>query len=718
MEKDDLIRRIREIRARERAVLKPSPYLRKSYTDEYGEEKETSIRNYQAQGIMNLLMMERMILGDDTGLGKTIQVISAIGYIWMKEPEYVPIIITTKSALYQWGSEINKFMCGMEAVTVYGEPHERHAVYEEFFRDYDPDKKRVLILTYDNVMKDMDRSVIRDRSEKPEKQAKKNLIAARKSKKTSVEKFNQIKKSFESHFDGRTFDIHEYIRETLLMLDAHGTVDNLKKPGGWDSADETSLSRYIESREDVKACEHEVLKLNNEVAPPKEVNGIIDYVKFMKLNHKNIKIMLVMDEVHKLKNSKSQFHEKTRNLSLESQRLVGMTATPVKNRLMEFWSLFRIVKPDLFPKITHFQNEFCITRFQPIGGGRQVPIVVGYRNLDKFVERVEPFYLSRKKYDVAKELPALISQEVECELYDVQEELYDMAETGAADRLDNEDSNGGEILAALTMVQQAVDSPQLIMDENGDPFDGPSSKVDSLIELLENEICGQKVIIFSKFEKMITIIESSLKEAKYIDDDGRDRKGYRYVRITGKESDAKIRDKHKNLFQDPNSGINIVLITMAGSESINLHAAEHLVFIDLPWSWGDYVQLTGRYIRIGSTHKAVCAYHFLGKRKNGEKTIDHHVLQALRGKKKLADKVAGESIKGGLQFVSGDVVNDVMSMIRKSQDGKKAGDKGTLLASVNEKLALATSKKPVKSRKESVVNDVPVLSVDIDFSDI
>ena len=41
--------------------------------------------------------------------------------------------------------------------------------------------------------------------------------------------------------------------------------------------------------------------------------------------------------------------------------------------------------------ISHFQNEFCVTKLQPIGGGRKVPIVVGYRNLDEFVRRMRKF---------------------------------------------------------------------------------------------------------------------------------------------------------------------------------------------------------------------------------------------------------------------------------------------------------------------------------------
>lgn len=729
----DTLKRIRDVRTKEGMAIKPSPYLRDSFIDEYGEEHKVVVRDYQKQGIMNCLMLERCILADDTGLGKTLQVLSTIGYVWMKEPEYVPIIITTKSALYQWKAEAKKFMKDMDVVVIHAEPYKRQDLYQDFFWRHDPEKKRVMIITYDTARKDMERQVVADRSKKPNKEQKKALAEAREKRDQAKITAAPEKVAFEEFFKPRDFEVHQFLEKVIGRFDRQDPLEQPPpKPGGWDNEDEQRLVQYLRARLHVRSAEAELTKVRNIISPPTIANGILDYVQDLRSKNPGSKFMLVMDEMHKLKNHKSQFHLKIDSLAVHCQRAIGMTATPVKNRLMEFWSLYHIVKPDLFPKITQFQNEFCITKMQPIGGGRKVPVVVGYKNLDEFVRRAELYYLSRKKYDVAKELPALISQERECELYDEQETLYDLAEVMAAEKAEaanpddeNAAENGGAMLAALTLIQQAVNSPCLIMNENGEPFEGPSAKVDSIMELLEDEIVGAKVIIFSKFEKMISLIERTLKEAKYKDEDGIERKGYKCVRITGNENKPEIREKHKNLFQDPNSGVNIVLITMAGSESINLHAAEHFVFVDLPWSWGDYVQLTGRSIRIGSQHKVVVAHHLLGKKQNGEDTIDHHVLAALRAKKKLSDKVAGESLKSALHFTADDVVKDVFALIRAAQAGKKAGDKGTLLDQVNQKIADSVSKKSGKKKAAGKAEEPPkvetVKDYDvsiIDFSDI
>jgi len=715
---DPVLDKIRQIRTRPDFKPKPSPFLRSSFTDEYGEEREVKVRNYQWQGIFNLLQLERMILGDDTGLGKTLEVLTAIGYVWAVEPEYVPIIVTTKSALFQWRAETERFMQGMEAVPATGEPFERQAIYEDFFLKHDPSRKRLLLLTYDTVMRDLEPSVIRDRSGKVPAALIKQLKAARSAVKEAEASAKEEQERFDARFNTRIFDVHEYLRDQMLP-----EPGGRPKPPDWDRDDQAALDAFRRRRDEVSFAQAALAPLQDLAAPPKKAPGLIDYVRELRAKHPGVKFMLVMDEMHKLKNHKSQFHQKVGALSLECRRVYGMTATPVKNRLMEFWALFRIIKPDLFPKVTWFQNEFCITKLQSIGGGRKVPVVVGYKNLDEFVRRIELYYLSRKKHDVAKELPQLISREVECELYDLQEELYDMAEAGLMQDMDDPDASGGQMLSSLTMVQQAVNAPQLIANEDGEPFEGPSAKVDALLELLLDEAAGQKVIVFSRFEKMISLIGKTLEEVKWEDESGKKRTGINYVRITGKESDPKLREASKNKFQDMKSGTNVILITTAGAESLNLQSAEHFVFVDLPWSWGDYIQLIGRMIRIGSSHVTVVAHHFLARKQDGKKTVDHDVHKALRDKKKLADKVAGDNLQGGLTLMDNDAVKDILSLMRQGF-GKRAGDRGTLLAEANARIASSSTKgkKPAALAKRKaapkVADDHPTSAVDLDLSDL
>lgn len=703
------LEQLRDIRSRSEMTLKPSPYLKRKFVNDSGEEAEVSIRNYQKIGIMNLLMVPSMLLGDDTGLGKTLEVLSAIGYVWLKEPEYVPIIVTTKSSLFQWEAEVKRFMQDMEVVTVHGEPFKRHEAYEEFFLRHDPSRRRLIIMTYDNVMYDAEESVIRSEPRKAKDLPKgfgKQFQALSKSVKEAKAILDERKRVVQERFSGALLEVQDYVRE----CGQKGSVE-APFPPGWTDLDTKVVKDCLSAKADWQSKTDALAQMKEQRAPSRHVPGIVGYMLRLRADYPGAKFLLVMDEMHKLKNHKSQFHLKTDAMCKLAERRIGMTATPVKNRLMEFWSLYRILQPDLFPKITAFKGEFCVEKMQRIGGGRQIPVVVGYKNLDEFVRRIEPYYLSRKKHDVAKELPELVSVEVECELSPEQDVLYDMAEAGLLDEMDNPDAQQSDTLRAITACLQACDAPQLLTNDDGEPFEGKSSKLEALIDLLEGSAEGKKVIVYSKFEKMISLIEERLRDEKI-----------KCVRITGKESDPKKRRKAAEEFQRPDSGVDVILLTSAGSESINLQAAEHFVFFDLPWSYGDYLQLVGRMIRIGSAHGMVVAHHFIARRASGDETIDKHILKALKAKKKLADKVAGENLKDALQFTEAqDATLDALASLFEDRKGKQRTDK-RLPAKPPRDGRSAAPKKAARTGKDAPDpdedGDYRPYSLPIDLSDI
>jgi SNF2 family DNA or RNA helicase len=699
------IEQIRELRKKENFTLKPTPYLKSTYIDEYGDEKPIEIRNYQKIGIYSALVTPRMILGDSTGLGKTIQVLSAIGYVWLKEPDYIPIVVTKKSALFQWESETRKFMQNMRAVTVTGAPYERDIIYDKFFNCRREDDKALLILTYDNVLKDGQTNVVKDRSVKPPKELKKILKEARATVKEKKAKLSEQKAPFNTYMQSRSESIRLHMVDLLKPRDESMIP---VAPGDWTKHDQDVYELIIRLRKDIRDAEVAKNHLDDQAAPPVVSKGLIGYMRELLLKDPQSKFMVIFDEIHTLKNYRGKIHEVAATVAQMSQRRVGLTATPVKNRLMEFFSIFKVIEPDLFPKVSHFHRDFCKVKMQQIGKGRWTPIVIGHskEQLDSFNQHTEPFYLARQKHEVAKELPELITRELICELSDEQEELYDLAELGALNKSEEDLENTAELLSSLVLLQQACNAPQLIADDEGNPFDGASSKIDAILELLEDDLVETKTIIFSRFEKMISLLEKRLKEKKI-----------QCTRITGAESKASTREANKNKFQDMNSGCNVILITAAGSESINLQSAEHIICIDSPWSWGDYIQLVGRAIRIGSKNAAVVVTHLMAMRQNGKQTLDHHVIKILRGKKRLADKVAGVSLKDGLRFVEAEAAMDLFIML---SDSVSAADR----LSLAERVKRITTKKTIHSMSSKKVKKAPEpdpttsAAPEFDFSDI
>jgi SNF2 family DNA or RNA helicase len=339
--------------------------------------------------------------------------------------------------------------------------------------------------------------------------------------------------------------------------------------------------------------------------------------------------VVIFDEATAFKNDTAQVHQVCKHLAGSAERVWSLSATIIKNRLMEAWAIYKVTVPDLFTTKTQFMREYCVTREQTIPGSRRrIQIVVGHRkrDIEAFREVIDPYFIGRPKHEVAKELPPLTTKIVDCDLSNIQKEKYKEALNGL---LEYSDKQTGELserevskLTAVTVCQQIVNHPALV------DVEGDSGKLETLLDLLDTELEGEKVIIFSRFRSMIDILDGEISS-----------KGIKTCRITGGES-GEERLKSQQQFQDPKSDVTVCLITMAAAEGVNLQLAKAVVFYDTPWSAGDYLQIVGRMIRIGSIHDRVYSYHLCAP-----KTIDERVMKTLKAKMGLIEAVLGKRLK-------------------------------------------------------------------------
>ena len=369
-------------------------------------------------------------------------------------------------------------------------------------------------------------------------------------------------------------------------------------------------------------------------------------------NHNYFANGILVSNCTAFKNPGTKTAQVCRFLSDKSKRVWGLTATLLKNNLMEGFGIYQVIRPGTFTSKNAFLNSYCEVELQAIKGGGKIPIVRGYKNLDHFRKTIDPYFYGRAKHQVSSELPALTTKEVVCEMSKQEEAKYVEALTGLLEVAGQQkDYRETKALTSLIYLQEVCDSIGLI----DDTFEGRSAKESGLVDLLQDDLEDEKVIVYTRYEKMVTRLQAILKAEKIPS-----------VRITGKESD-KERKKAQDAFQDPKSKIRVVFITDAGSEAINLQAAGALVFFDAPWSWGTYLQIIGRMIRIGSMHANVYAIHLVaerpGRKGKERETLDHKVLKQLRKKKSIIDQVLGESAQGALRFERGE---DMMADLVRS----------------------------------------------------
>lgn len=474
--------------------LKKSSFL----NDHLPDGSMFNLRYYQNQAVVHLMVMNNFVLGDDTGLGKTIECIAALCHLWDKNPEQKVIIITTKSSSGQWVDEFKKFTSGVNVFFPNKGAKKREEVYTNFIENGGPS---VLIINY-----------------------------------------------------------------SIAKLD-------------------------------------------------------YKYIQFWK------SYILILDECSMVKNTSSQTHQTCKYLAMNSSKTWGVSATIIKNNLIEGYGIFKVVVPNVFKTKTAFIKDFCIVKMQRISNNRQIPIVVGYRksDIERFREIIDPYFLGRPKHEVASELPVLTRKMINVPMGQKQGRIYKDALNG--NLFINSEETEISKLTAIVYCQQIANHPSLI--SGGEDADSP--KFDTLFDLLkEGDLEGEKVIIFSRFKKMVDLIMDRIsvefKQRDYA------------VRITGDENNDE-RKRSRDLFQDDESETKVICITTAGSEAINLQAAKAIIYYDTPWSAGDFLQILGRMIRIGSSHQNVYSIHLCSS-----DSIDEHVMNVLEKKMDLVEGVLGKKV--------------------------------------------------------------------------
>lgn len=332
---------------------------------------------------------------------------------------------------------------------------------------------------------------------------------------------------------------------------------------------------------------------------------------------KNIQFdYVILDEAQNIKNPESVGAIASK--SLKALHRLTLTGTPVENRLRELWSIFDFLIPEYLGDYRDFNETF------------ERPIETGTDGAGlKLRKMVHPFILRRLKSQVEKELPDRTDVINLCELDDEQRSLYLDVLDECRQKVFGEIASRGigrsqiSVLAALLRLRQVCCDPRLLKNrEDAKPMD--SAKLDALMEMLDEVVGeGHKVLVFSQFVEMLTLIRRELEKA-----------GYTYEYLDGQTPPKDRLDKVNRFNADPS--IPIFLISLkAGGTGLNLTGADYVIHYD-PW-WNPAVenQATDRAHRIGQT-RHVFNYKLITKG-----TVEEKILALQKKKKKLADLIIG-----------------------------------------------------------------------------
>jgi superfamily II DNA or RNA helicase len=336
----------------------------------------------------------------------------------------------------------------------------------------------------------------------------------------------------------------------------------------------------------------------------------------------------ILDEAQQIKNPLSATARAAKRL--KADRRLALSGTPIENRLSEIWSIFDFVSPGLLGPLDKFEERYS----RPIDAGDQ-------KAATRLRATIHPFILRRTKSEVAKDLPEKIEMDQFCELIGEQGALYAAVLKEVRAQVMGEVEKQGlarshiQILAGLTRLRQAACDPRLLHLPR-DFTDEDSGKLVALRELIQTSVAGgHKVLVFSQFVSMLTIIRHAMEE---------DGVPYEYL-----DGSTKDRAERVDNFQK-DTGPPVFLISLkAGGSGLNLTAADTVIHFD-PW-WNPAVedQATDRAHRIGQT-KVVTTYRLLAKG-----TIEEKILELGGKKRELVGAVLSEDAGGAKKLTKGDL---------------------------------------------------------------
>ncbi|WP_311222258.1 MULTISPECIES: DEAD/DEAH box helicase [unclassified Acidovorax] len=346
--------------------------------------------------------------------------------------------------------------------------------------------------------------------------------------------------------------------------------------------------------------------------------------------------VVVLDEAQNIKNAST--HAARAVAQLDARHRLCLSGTPLENHLGELWSLFHFLMPGFLGSQAGFAKHFR-TPIEKHGDPDR---------LDQLRRRVTPFLLRRSKSEVAKDLPEKVDNLTTIALAGAQADLYETVRLATEKAVRDALADKGlarsqiHILDALLKLRQVCCDPRLLGDKVPSARNGaPSAKLEWLMEQLPEMLAeGRRVLLFSQFTSMLTLIEAGLKE-----------RGLAWTKLTGQ-----TQQREKAIARFTEGEVPLFLISLkAGGTGLNLPQADTVIHYD-PW-WNPAVedQATGRAHRIGQKN-TVFVYKLVA-----EGTIEERILALQARKAGLAESLyEGAAARREPLFTE----NDVAELLR------------------------------------------------------
>jgi SNF2 family DNA or RNA helicase len=336
--------------------------------------------------------------------------------------------------------------------------------------------------------------------------------------------------------------------------------------------------------------------------------------------------MMAVDEATTIKNPGAQRTKNIIELGQNAKYKRILTGSPVTKSPLDLFTQCYFLDPWLLDQQSYYAFRVRYAKMRSINvSGRQVQIVVGYRNLGELTEKIKNFSYRCLKDDCL-DLPRKTYMKRIIELTDEQKKLYKQMKEKALAVLN------GKMVTSMTVITQMMRLHQItcghFKSDDGDVQKVKSKRLDELLNLLD-ELEG-KAIIWAHYRHDIESIVEEVKK-KHGDDS-----------ILTYYGDTSTEDRQKAIekIQDLSSPVRFLVGTpQTGGYGITLTAASTMIYYSNGYDLEKRQQSEARIDRIGQS-KPMTYVDIIA-----EETIDEKIVEALRRKVNLATEIMGEELK-------------------------------------------------------------------------
>ena len=339
------------------------------------------------------------------------------------------------------------------------------------------------------------------------------------------------------------------------------------------------------------------------------------------------KAMMIIDESTTIKNDKAKRSKNICKLSPHVKYKRILTGSPVTKSPLDLYQQCAFLSKDLlgYPSFVAFRARYAVMKQINMGPNRVILIPQYYTNLDELEAKIKKFSFRVRKVDCL-DLPEKIYQQRYVNLTKEQIKVYEELRKYARSIIEDKEVSFANKLTEILKLHQVCNGYLKTDDGEIVPFDN-DPKLEELLSIIE-ESDGKFIIWANYIHNIKTIVKTLRKE--YGDES--------VVSIYG-EITTENRKKAVEEFQGNDKVRFFVGNPSTGGYGLTLTAASYVVYYSNNYNLEIREQSEDRAHRIGQT-KSVTYIDLII-----DKTIDSHIISALKRKIKISAETMGEEIK-------------------------------------------------------------------------